>query len=124
MHQDYFDLIEENKIADSMKHKQNFQNNIMGTTVPKTSFVIELDDNKEMDILKSLIDPFLPPDIILLNTQFDLFNYRWQTINPSNVHLITKTCRFIFEEREETKINQAFNFIMQQAHIELVQHII
>jgi len=48
----------------------------------KTSFVVELDDNKDLDVLKTLIDPFLPPDIILLNTQYDLFNYNWQTIDP------------------------------------------
>jgi hypothetical protein len=30
--------------------------------------VIELDDTKDMDVLKTLIDPFLPSNIILLNT--------------------------------------------------------
>ena len=38
--------------------------------------MIELDDNKDIDVLKSLIDPFIPSNIVLLNTEFDLFNYK------------------------------------------------
>ena len=78
----------------------------------KTSFVIELDDTKDLDVLKSLVDPFLPPNLILLNTQFDLFNYNWQTIDPDKVTLIKKVCRFEFDERDESKVNQTFNHIM------------
>jgi hypothetical protein len=45
-------------------------------SLSKRSFIIELDDNKEMDILKSLLEPFLPSNIVLLNTEFDLINYK------------------------------------------------
>ena len=91
----------------------------------KTSFIIELNDNKEFDILKSLLDPYLPANVVLLNTENDLFNYKGvQSIDANNVRLVNKACRFIFEEREETKIIQAFNYLMQQAHLELVQSII
>lgn len=45
---------------------------MIGTLSAKTSFVIELDDNKELDILKSLIDPYIPSSIVLLNTEFDI----------------------------------------------------
>ena len=82
-------------------------------SLSKTSFIIELDDNKEMDILKSLLDPFLPSNIVLLNTEFDLINYKKQTVNPIDIQQVNKACRFLFEEREETKINQTFNFLMQ-----------
>jgi hypothetical protein len=54
-------------------------------SLSKTSFIIELDDNKEMDILKSLLDPFLPSNIVLLNTEFDLINYKKQTVNPIDI---------------------------------------
>jgi len=66
-----------------------------------------------MDVLKSLLDPLLPPNLVLLNTQFDLFNYNWQTIDPNNVYLIYKACRFLYEERDSSNITQAFNSIMQ-----------
>jgi len=39
----------------------------------KTSFIIELDDDKDLDILNSLLDPYLPPNIILLNSEFEIF---------------------------------------------------
>ena len=90
----------------------------------KTSFVIELDDSKDLTVLKSILDPFVPANLVILNTQFDLFNYNWQTINPENVNWVQKACRFFFEERDETKINQAFNFIIQQAYLQFLQSII
>ena len=34
----------------------------------KPSFIIELDDNKDIDLLKSVIDPYLPPNVALLNS--------------------------------------------------------
>ncbi len=51
----------------------------------KTSFVIELDDDKDLDILKSLLDPFLPANIILLNSEFDLFNSSQKKIDLSHL---------------------------------------
>lgn len=67
--------------------------------------MIELDDYKDLDVLKSILDPFIPANLVVLNTQFDLFNYNWQAINPNNVHFVQKACRFLFEQRNETKIN-------------------
>ena len=90
----------------------------------KNSFIIELDDNKELDILKSLIDPYVPEDIVILNTEFDLFNYKNIQIDPKDIHLITKVFRYVFDERDEYQINQAFNFIMQQAHLELLNSLV
>lgn len=66
-------MLQENKIIDSTKYQMYLGTNVQA----RTSFVIELDDAKDIDILKSLLDPFLPPNLILLNTQFDLFNYNW-----------------------------------------------
>jgi hypothetical protein len=40
----------------------------------KISFIIELNDNYDMGILKSLLDPMMPENIVLLNTDEDLFN--------------------------------------------------
>ncbi len=51
----------------------------------KTSFVIELDDDKDLDILKSLLDPFLPANIILLNSEFDLFSSSQKKIDLSHL---------------------------------------
>jgi hypothetical protein len=77
-----------------------------------------------MDSLKSILDPFLPPNVVLLNTEFDLNNYKGQKIDPENIVLVNKATRFLFEERVQTNINQQFNFLMQQAHLEFVQSII
>ncbi len=52
-----------------------------------------------MDILKSLLDPFLPTNVVLLNTEFDLNNYKDQKIDPENVFIFNKATRFLFEER-------------------------
>jgi len=78
----------------------------MGTNIiNKASFIIELDDHKDIEILKSFLDPYLPPNVTLLNTKFDLFNYNWQTIDSENIHFLVKACRFSYYEREPTKIN-------------------
>ena len=66
-----------------------------------------------MDSLKSILDPFLPPNVVLLNTEFDLNNYKGQKIEPENIVLVNKATRFLFEERVQTNINQQFNFLMQ-----------
>jgi len=62
----------------------------------KTAFIIEIDDAKEIDILKSILDPFLPQNVVLLNTEFDLNNYKDQKIDPANVILVNKATRFLF----------------------------
>lgn len=77
-----------------------------------------------MDALKSLLDPFLPANVVLLNTEFDINNYKGQKIDQENIFLVNKATRFLFEERVQTNINQQFNFLMQQAHLEFVQSII
>jgi hypothetical protein len=66
-----------------------------------------------MDSLKSILDPFLPPNVVLLKTEFDLNNYKGQKIDPENIVLVNKATRFLFEERVQTNINQQFNFLMQ-----------
>jgi hypothetical protein len=66
-----------------------------------------------MDTLKSILDPFLPANVVLLNTEFDLNNYKGQNIDPENIVLVNKASRFLFEERVQTNINQQFNFLMQ-----------
>jgi len=58
-----------------------------------------------MDTLKSILDPFLPANVVLLNTEFDLNNYKGQNIDPENIVLVNKACRFHFEERVQTNIN-------------------
>lgn len=76
------------------------------------SFVIELDDNRELDILKCLLDPYLPSNIVILNSEYDLFNYKGASIDAQDVTPIYKACRFLFDERDETKFNYAFSYIM------------
>jgi hypothetical protein len=49
-----------------------------------------------MDILKSLLDPFLPTNVVLLNTEFDLNNYKDQKIVPENAQF---GCKNVFEKR-------------------------
>lgn len=63
--------------------------------------------------MKSILDPFLPANVVLLNTEFDLNNYKGQNIDPENIVLVNKASRFLFEERVQTNINQQFNFLMQ-----------
>jgi hypothetical protein len=58
-----------------------------------------------MDTLKSILDPFLPANVVLLNTEFDLNNYKGQNIDQENIVLVNKASRFLFEERVQTNIN-------------------
>jgi hypothetical protein len=48
----------------------------------------------------------MPPNVVLLNTEFDINNYKDQKIEPQNVFLVNKACRFLFEERIQNNINQ------------------
>ena len=74
-YQDYYDYLNDNpkNLINSLDYVGDNEkyNNFLLT---KTSFIIELDDDKDLDILKNLLDPFLPSNIVLLNSEFDIFN--------------------------------------------------
>ena len=55
--------------------------------------------------MKSILDPFLPANVVLLNTEFDLNKYKGQKIDQENIVLVNKASRFLFEERVQTNIN-------------------
>lgn len=114
---------QDNRAAYEVSIKQQ-RNNQYAQQLPRNTFIIELDDDKEIDILKCLLDPYLPSSITLLSSEFDLLNYKDQTIEADKVFMYNKATRFLFEERNENKINQTFNYIIQQAHLEFVQSII
>ena len=40
----------------------------------KVSFLIELNDKKDIDFLKTLVDPLFPSGLVMLSTDTDLFN--------------------------------------------------
>ncbi len=58
-----------------------------------------------MDILKCLIDPYLPTNVILLNTEYDINNYKDLKIDYDNVQIFNKATRFLFQDRNDSKIN-------------------
>ena len=72
MHQnqrDYVDFVADNRVLDSIQSQQeNFQKYLGGAGMTKTSFVIELDDSKDLTVLKSILDPFVPANLVILNT--------------------------------------------------------
>jgi hypothetical protein len=78
----------------------------------KASFIIEIDDDKDLDILKGLLDPYLPTNIVLLNSEFDMLGSNKSSLNLSNVDLVHKSARYYFNQQSETKINQAFSSII------------
>lgn len=89
----------------------------------KVSFVIELNDKKDVEFLKTLVDPLTPTGLVILSTDDDLFN-KYNNENLTEIHSIVKVCRFPIEERDDGKLNEHFNRLMQQAHLELAQSLI
>lgn len=89
----------------------------------KVSFVIELNDKKDVEFLKTLVDPLTPTGLVILNTDDDLFN-KYNNENLAEIHSLVKVCRFHFEERDDGRLNEHFNSLMQQAHLELAQTLI
>ena len=51
----------------------------------KKSFVVEVDDQGDFDSLEYLLDPMWPPEIVLLNTNYDMINYNWMSVTFENV---------------------------------------
>lgn len=97
--QDFYEYLNENTgyIVNSQdylcgRYPSNYDTLLQG----KTSFIIELDDDKDLDILKGLLDPYLPPNIVLLNSEFDMFGTNKIDLNLSNVELVHKSTRYYF----------------------------
>jgi len=88
-----------------------------------TGFIVELDDGKDIDNVKCLLDPYLPPFIAILNTQFDLLRYDWSSVDLDSVTFIHRAHRFYFDERDEATINSAFHKQMHQAYTDLAKFI-
>jgi hypothetical protein len=84
----------------------------------KVSFVIELNDKKDVQFLKTLVDPLTPTGLVILSTDDDLFN-KYTNHNLTEIHSLVKVCRFPFEEKDDAKLNENFNHLMQQAYLEL-----
>mmetsp|Transcript_30797 Transcript_30797/g.22900 ORF Transcript_30797/g.22900 Transcript_30797/m.22900 type:complete len:94 (+) Transcript_30797:410-691(+) len=76
----------------------------------KTSFLIELDDRKDLEVLRALIEPLLPPSIILLNTGNDIVNHEW--LKVEEIDMVTKAFRFDFSDRDDAKITEGFNLVI------------
>jgi len=60
----------------------------------KTSFIIEVDDNADVENLKYLLEPLLPPEVVMLTSNYDLVNYNWQTVKIENVQFFSQIYRF------------------------------
>ena len=48
----------------------------------KVSFLIELNDKKDIEFLKTLVDPLFPSVLVMLSTDTDLFNKYGQEAMP------------------------------------------
>ena len=50
---------------------------ILTNTPPKLSMIVSVDDQHDIDMLNGLIEPIMPPEIVLLNSNYDLINYNF-----------------------------------------------
>lgn len=71
----------------------------------KTAFVIELDDKKDIDFLKSILDPYVPQNVAILNCQFDLLSYNQNVYDPDNIYFICKASRHYFDLGDDSSVN-------------------
>ena len=58
--------------------------------------------------MKTLLDPMMPSNLVLLSTDGDLFNENATEGNFSampEVRSFAKVCRFSFDEKDEEKMN-------------------
>ena len=42
--------------------------------------IVTVDDQHDVEMLNALIDPLMPPEIVLLNSNYDLINYNFQMV--------------------------------------------
>ena len=42
--------------------------------------ILQIDDRSDVESLKSLLDPLMPPSIVLLSSYYDLVNYNFQNV--------------------------------------------
>jgi len=44
------------------------------------SLIVQVDDSHDIEMLTGLIDPLMPPEVIFLNSNYDLINYNFQMV--------------------------------------------
>ena len=44
------------------------------------SMILQINDQNDVESLKSLIDPVMPPSIVFLSSYYDLVNYNFQKV--------------------------------------------
>ena len=63
--------------------------------MPLISMVVPVDDQDDVELLKNLVEPCLPDDVILLSSYYDLINYNFQSLKAvQEVHFYSKLFRF------------------------------
>ena len=90
-------------------------------------------------MLAGLIEPLMPPEIILLNSNYDLINYNFQVVQAFKMQFYAKMFRFEMasmqknratgtagrrHNQDESAIENEFNRILQGAYLELASDLI
>ena len=60
----------------SEKREQKVENNLLAVKVDPQEIPIE--DQNDIEILQTLLDPIVPPQVVLLTTQYDMVNFNFQ----------------------------------------------
>ena len=81
------------------------------------AFVVEVDEQSQLSVLGSILEPFIPLDYVMLNTKNDLFNYEWQWIKPENVFFVSKTFSFELQMNDESFNTSSFSLLLQESYI-------
>ena len=90
-------------------------------------------------MLTGLIDPLMPPEVVFLNSNYDLINYNFQMVQSCKMQFFTRLFRFELDTLKKSKMRQAtgttrnqddsmiereFNRILQGAFMELASDLV
>lgn len=76
------------KHTSEVKPKHKFEDSTL-------SMILQINDQNDVESLKSLMEPILPPSIILLSSYYDLVNYNFQVVEAiEDVQFYARMFRF------------------------------
>ena len=68
--------------------------------------IMEINDQRDIDQLKNLIDPIMPPEIVFLNSYYDLINYNFQKPNSiEDVRFYARMFRLKMNTQKEINLS-------------------
>ena len=82
------------KQTSEVKPRQKFEDSTL-------SMILQINDQNDVESLKSLMEPIMPPSIVLLSSYYDLVNYNFQVVEAiQDVQFYARMFRFrMFEDK-------------------------